>query len=183
MVFVGLSRRRDRVTERPPTPHGGRRRRRSQALHRPDAGWQWGGCYGRAEFAQDLYLCGCYPSRSMARNAKWALLLGLLVPGFERVDAADGQRVYRETCAQCHGGPYAAGLSLHGVVGRKAGTLPGYSYSKALKESGIVWTPAKLDAWLTNPHALAPRGGNAVQGPARLSGPPSGYRVPEDALM
>ena len=48
------------------------------------------------------------------------------------------------------------GPKHRGVVGRKAGAVPGYSYSAALKGSGIVWTPEKLNLWLTNPQKLVP---------------------------
>ena len=42
------------------------------------------------------------------------------------------------------------------VVGRRAGTVPDYAYSSALKASGLTWSPANLDRWLTNPQALVP---------------------------
>ena len=43
-----------------------------------------------------------------------------------------------------------------GVVGRRAGSLEDYSYSAALKGSGLTWDEATLDRWLTNPSALVP---------------------------
>lgn len=45
---------------------------------------------------------------------------------------------------------------LNGIVGRKAGTYAGYSYSPANKDSGITWTPEELDKYLTNPQAVVP---------------------------
>lgn len=48
------------------------------------------------------------------------------------------------------------GPSLFGVVGREAGTIPGFHYSPANKNSGITWTPEKLDPYLTNPKAIVP---------------------------
>jgi cytochrome c len=55
-----------------------------------------------------------------------------------------GAEVFR-ACAACHalapGGPERAGPSLHGVFGRRIGSLPGYRYSAALKNMDIVWTP------------------------------------------
>jgi cytochrome c len=45
---------------------------------------------------------------------------------------------------------------LKGVFGRKAGTVPGYSYSSAMKASGIVWDEAKLKAYLKDPKATVP---------------------------
>jgi len=43
---------------------------------------------------------------------------------------------------------------LRGVLGRKAGTVAGFSYSDALRRSGIIWTGELLDEWLQNPEAL-----------------------------
>ena len=45
-----------------------------------------------------------------------------------------------------------------GVVGRRAGTAPGFRYSAALKAYGKTWTPEGLDAYLANPKAVAPKG-------------------------
>lgn len=42
------------------------------------------------------------------------------------------------------------------VFGRKAGTVPDYEYSAALKASTIVWNEATLDEWLTDPQAVLP---------------------------
>lgn len=61
-------------------------------------------------------------------------------------------------CAVCHAivaNKNGVGPSLFGVVGRKAGTAPGYTYSAAMK-SAAVWTPQQLDAYLTNPKATVP---------------------------
>jgi len=74
-------------------------------------------------------------------------------------NAGTGKLVFLQ-CQACHdvqpGGPALVGPDLFGVYGRKAGTLPGYVYSTALKNSGIVWTAATLNPWLTNPSALVP---------------------------
>ena len=48
------------------------------------------------------------------------------------------------------------GPSLVGVVGRRAGTAPNFNYTKALSESGLVWSPAVLDHFLGNPIAAVP---------------------------
>jgi cytochrome c len=45
---------------------------------------------------------------------------------------------------------------LNGIVGRKAGTYPGFEYSDANKNSGIVWTPEELDKYLTSPQTVVP---------------------------
>ncbi len=62
-------------------------------------------------------------------------------------------------CISCHSvkvGLNGVGPSLHGVVGRKAASLPGYAYSDALKAVGLTWNEATLDKWLTAPMKMAP---------------------------
>jgi cytochrome c len=63
-------------------------------------------------------------------------------------------------CASCHSignsGGARIGPNLQGVVGRKAGSLPGYSYSAAMKAQNFVWDDATLDRWLTDPNAVVP---------------------------
>jgi len=63
-------------------------------------------------------------------------------------------------CRACHQiGPNAknaVGPVLTGVVGRKAGTYPGYQYSPANRDSGITWTPEELDKYLANPQKVVP---------------------------
>ena len=57
----------------------------------------------------------------------------------------------------CHvTGGGGQGPSLAGVVGRRAASLPGFSYTPALKASGRTWTPPDLDRFLTNPGAMVP---------------------------
>lgn len=60
-------------------------------------------------------------------------------------------------CQACHSiDQNDLGPKHRGVVGRRAGSLEDYSYSTALKNSGLTWDEATLDRWLTNPSALAP---------------------------
>ena len=74
-------------------------------------------------------------------------------------DAALGEKVFLK-CRACHqigeGAKDAVGPVLNGVVGRKAGTYPGYSYSDANKNSGITWDVATLKEYLKNPRAKVP---------------------------
>jgi cytochrome c len=70
-----------------------------------------------------------------------------------------GEKIFKTYCAVCHTvepGKNKIGPSLAGVVGRKAGTAPGYSYSDANKNSGITWTEEELDKYLTDPRAVVP---------------------------
>ncbi len=74
-------------------------------------------------------------------------------------DAAAGEAVFRQRCANCH--TLTAGASpiapdLTGVVGRKAGSLKDYTYTGALRKADFVWTPEKLNEWLIAPHNAVP---------------------------
>ena len=71
-------------------------------------------------------------------------------------DPTRGKTVY-QVCMGCHSlDEDDVGPHHRGVVGRVAGTVPGYAYSPALKNSHIVWNPDTLDRWLTSPQALVP---------------------------
>jgi cytochrome c len=71
-------------------------------------------------------------------------------------DPARGAHIY-ERCGACHSldrnrtGPRHCGL-----FGRKAGSVPGFHYSKAMKQSGIVWSRETLDRFLENPRKDIP---------------------------
>lgn len=62
-------------------------------------------------------------------------------------------------CSACHDaskGTNGVGPTLKGIVSRRAGTVPGYSYSPALKAKQTRWTAKTLDAFLTAPARFAP---------------------------
>lgn len=79
-------------------------------------------------------------------------------------DAARGQAFFQISCAVCHSpvlGPdnlvlMKQGPSLVGVVGRPAGSLPQFNYTKALQVSGLTWNPATLYHFLENPMEVVP---------------------------
>jgi cytochrome c len=73
-------------------------------------------------------------------------------------DAAKGKTAFI-TCQTCHAveaGVNKIGPSLHGIVGRTAGSIAGYTYSAANKNSGITWTPEKLFQYLEKPQRVVP---------------------------
>ena len=90
-------------------------------------------------------------------------LLSLIVFVFNNnafaADAAKGKKLFTK-CKACHNvdaPKNKVGPHLVGIVGRTAGTADGYTkYSKAIKDSGIVWDEANLDKWLTNPKGMYP---------------------------
>jgi cytochrome c len=74
-------------------------------------------------------------------------------------DATAGKALFQQKCAICHSvddGVNKIGPSLHGVVGRKAGTLAGYTYSDAMKNANRTWDEATLSDYLTNPRQKIP---------------------------
>ena len=116
---------------------------------------------------------------------KWVLAAGLIAAGSPAASAQDaeaGKSVFNK-CRACHGRPRAknmVGPSLHGVVGRKAGSVEGFNYSDAMKASGKTWDDAALEAYIADPKGAVP--GNKMrvcghEGRARPQGP---LRLPED---
>jgi len=87
-----------------------------------------------------------------------AALLGMSGAALAQ-DAAAGEIVFKK-CHVCHnigeGAHNSVGPVLNGVVGRPAGTYPGYNYSTANKTSGITWDVATLQVYLKNPQAKVP---------------------------
>lgn len=74
-------------------------------------------------------------------------------------DADNRQKVFKSQCTACHSnqpGKNIVGPSLYGVVGRKAGQIPGFYYSEANKSSGLTWDAATLDRYLTSPRGVVP---------------------------
>ena len=72
-------------------------------------------------------------------------------------DAQKGQKVFAQ-CAACHAtdGHNGVGPSLKGIIGRKAGTAPGFHYSHAMKRFGKTWDASLLNTYVANPQALVP---------------------------
>ena len=113
---------------------------------------------------------------SRFRIAALAGLAGLMLaagPAAAEGDAAKGEKIFISSgsaafaadaeagvkefnvCKACHtieaGGPNRVGPNLHGVYGREAGKAEGFKYSSTVADSGLVWTPENLDAYLTAP--------------------------------
>jgi cytochrome c len=62
-------------------------------------------------------------------------------------------------CAACHSterGEHGIGPSLAGVFGRRTGTVAGFEFSQAMKDSGLTWNQANLDRYLTDPRGVVP---------------------------
>merc|ERR1740117_2408542 len=71
-------------------------------------------------------------------------------------DVTKGAKVFKQKCLQCHtypgpDGKNMTGPDLTGLIGRQSGSVDGFDYSRANKESGITWSAEVLDEYLTNP--------------------------------
>ncbi len=89
-------------------------------------------------------------------------MTGLALAG----DTAKGEKIYRK-CKACHAleaGKNKIGPTMHGVFGRTAGAVEGFKYSKAMKESGIVWDETTIAAYLADPKGYIPKNRMAFAG-------------------
>jgi cytochrome c len=95
----------------------------------------------------------------MQRFILVALLTVAGAGGARAQDAAAGEKVFG-VCKLCHqigeNAKNAVGPVLNGVIGRKAGSVPGYSYSDANKNSGITWDEATFREYIKDPKAKVP---------------------------
>src|SRR5215470_19350046 len=101
-------------------------------------------------------------AHAFSAAALLACLWPLAPASAQQGNAADGAEVFKK-CRACHDvGPEAknkVGPSLNDIVGRKAGTIEGFSYSEANKSAGskgLVWTEDVLSKYLENPLAFMP---------------------------
>jgi cytochrome c len=74
-------------------------------------------------------------------------------------DPVAGEKIFKTQCGICHtvvAGENRIGPTLFGVVGRPAGSVPGFNYTADHKKLGITWDAATLDKYLANPRAMVP---------------------------
>jgi cytochrome c len=62
----------------------------------------------------------------------------------------------RKICHSLEAGKNMVGPSLHGLIGRKAGSVPGYAYSPAMKSANVTWNDDTLSKYLVDPKAFIP---------------------------
>ena len=91
------------------------------------------------------------------------VIAGLLLAGSSTAalaaDPAAGEKIFKAQCGICHAvaaGENRIGPTLFGVVGRPAGSVPGFNYTADHKKLEITWNAATLDKYLANPRAMVP---------------------------
>lgn len=83
---------------------------------------------------------------------------GVFAANVAHADAKRGEKLFEE-CSACHNlqpNASSVGPDLHGVFGRKAGSLDSFRYSPALRKSGITWSRQTLDSYLADPQKVVP---------------------------
>jgi cytochrome c len=104
---------------------------------------------------------GEFCRRTLARQALLVVVLAFITAPAGAADAQKGRRTFQQ-CASCHvvdSDSNGFGPHLKGVVGRKAGSVPGYAYSQAMQEAGaagLVWDEAALSEFLASPSRKMP---------------------------
>jgi cytochrome c len=93
----------------------------------------------------------------LSRKGFFLLALFLSVsPAGKAADAKKGEEIYGR-CLACHALAYDRVGPRHcGLIGRKAGSVPGFEYSQAMKRSGLTWNEKTLNRFLKNPPATVP---------------------------
>ena len=93
----------------------------------------------------------------MKKHVLFGLMAGVAmmagVSSASAQDAAAGEKVFN-ACKACHtleAGKNRVGPSLHGLIGRPAGSVEGFSYSPAMKNSGVTWDDENLAKYLADP--------------------------------
>jgi cytochrome c len=103
-----------------------------------------------------ITLAGILP---MTKTVFSALFLLAAMPAASAQDTAAGEKVFLQ-CRACHQvgetAKNAVGPVLNGLFGRKSGTVAGYNYSQANKDSGITWDEAVFAEYIKDPKAKIP---------------------------
>jgi cytochrome c len=110
-----------------------------------------------AAFALFLTLAACGENSASQSAQSSAAAPAATASAVPATPEERGRKLFNE-CAVCHtakqGDANRVGPNLFGIVGAKAGQVDGFAYSKAMQDSGIVWTEETLNAYLENPQTF-----------------------------
>jgi len=97
---------------------------------------------------------------------------------FEEIKLRAGTALFDTACRSCHDiqpSDASYGPPLDNIVGRRAGSYPGYPYSDALGAAGFVWTEPALRAWMEDDQGFVPG--------TKMTHPPIADRTAQDFLL
>jgi cytochrome c len=112
----------------------------------------------RAAFALAAVLAVAALSPSLASAAMIPLMIKDATGKPMSGDPVAGAVIFKQ-CGVCHvvtPGVNKVGPSLHGIIGRHSGSIPGFHYSAANKNSGIVWSEQEIFNYLQDPQKKVP---------------------------
>ena len=123
--------------------------------------WSVSAAIGRLVLAASLPapLPASLPAPGLAALFSLVLVLGLASGSAYAGDADAGKSDFAAACSICHSvqpGQNKIGPTLSGVVGRKTGSVAGYSYSPANASANLTWDNATLDKYLEAPRTMIP---------------------------
>jgi cytochrome c len=130
-----------------------RRRQFITLLARPNSGWPQD---VRVRHSDWVHLIVTLSGMACLLSSPSALSQALVS---QSMGAASEQQVFNNACRTCHTikeGDNRQGPNLHKIIGRKAGSLPDYNYSSAIKGAGFVWDEEKLERFIANPDEVVP---------------------------
>jgi cytochrome c len=98
---------------------------------------------------------------TVRRSAFALAVLALSASAGQAADVAKGQVAFVRQCAICHtidkGGENRLGPNLFGIVGKRAGTAPGFKYTNAFRNTATFeWTEGLLGPWIALPAVMVP---------------------------
>lgn len=112
-----------------------------------------------AALAASLAACGGPKTEESTAESSAAAPAAAEAPAEAPVAATDAAPAAFAICKSCHmvvQGKHSIGPSLFGIVGTKAGEVAGYTFSPAMKASGLTWDDATLDEYLAGPQKKVP---------------------------
>ena len=130
-----------------------RRRQFITLLARPKSGWPQ---EVRVQHIDSVHLIVTLSAMACMLSSLSSLSQELLSQGIE---AGSEQQVFNNACRTCHTikeGDNRLGPNLYKIIGRKAGSLPDYNYSSAMKGAGFVWDEEKLEHFIAHPDEVVP---------------------------
>ena len=128
-----------------------KRRQLITFIARPHAGWPQGLRVPRRDWVRLIVtVSACILASHSALSQQLAS---------QGKEAASEQQVFNNAGRTCHTikeGDNRQGPNLYGIMGRKAGSLPDYSYSSAMKGADFVWDEEKLAHFIASPDEVVP---------------------------